>query len=517
MVRRACGSGIPRPWLAVLALTSGLALGQDISVVRSPRDSNLSVRLENLASHVIYDRSGGTYFILPTGRYSVQLLRDGGVVYQEVEYIDPDSPDTRTVDPSGSGIMVGLSGGNPTFDPNPCSALQDASRLALANYGLDETEIQQRLTNAGPGANGDRCATTVDVDALSGTLAGSYGVTPIGMLLLSIEYTQLAPVRGVRHPVNPNLDTTFARPGISPAQQPGANLTASLVADLKNGISDVAVDVSGKPLLVCAAIDASTPLFCDSDGTVMAPNVNPHLAGLYRLRVRTSPVDHHGVEEDHWTAFFSEEEYHATQQKLARDMQTIQTNLLQRIGQVEAKSFTDANAGAPSARYYPAAELSLLIETTQTEIDTALHDVTLQPLRRAFPQPIAQLNPHSQDAVAASEAQRVFQQLKDTVALLEYVSGNLGVDLIFRTAPVETEGSSLTFEACDRCTPIVSQGGQHRFYRGRYYVKASLSGYVTYEGWLDLVADPKTTFECDMVRVHSAMNGRGSTCSLKPQ
>jgi len=476
----------------------------------------MAVRLESLASHVIYDRAGGTYFIVPTGRYSVQLLRNGGVVYQEVEYLGPDSPNTRTVDPSGSGIMVGLSSGNPQFDPSPCSALQDASRLAIANYGLHDSGIPQRLANAG---RGDRCATTVDVDAVSGTLAGSYGVTPLGMILLSIDYTQLAPVRGARHPVNPNLDTTFARPGISPAQQPGANLTASLVADLKNGISDVAVDVGGKPMLVCAAIDASTPLFCDSDGTVMVPSVNPHLAGLYRLRVKTTPVDYRGVEEDHWTAFVGEEEYHSTQQKLAKDVRAIQTGLPQRIAEVEAKSFTAPGAPVPgqSARYYPKADLNSLIETTQATIDGALHDATLQPLRRAFPQPIAQLNAHSQEAIPAAEAQRVFQQLRDMVDLLAYVTGNLGVDLIFKTSPVESEGASLSFEACDQCAPIVSQGGQHRFYRGRFRIRATREGYVPYEGWLDLVEDPKTMLECDMVSIHHASSGRGSTCSLRPQ
>jgi len=478
----------------------------------------MSARLENLTSNVIYDRTGGTYFIVPTGRYSVQLLRNGSVVYQEVEYIGSDSPNTRTVNPSGSGIVVGLSGGNPQFDPSPCSALQDATRLAMANYGLNDSGIQQRLVNTGSDAN--RCASASDLDALSGTLAGSYGVTPLGMVLLSIEYTPLSPQRNTpRHPVNPNLDTTFARPGISPAQQPGANLTASLVADLKMGVSDVAVDVSGKPMLVCAAIDANTPLFCDSDGTVMAPSVNPHLAGLYRLRVRTTPVDYRGVEEDHWTSFVSEDEYHATQQKLATDIKTIQASLLQGIQQVEGKSFTMPGASDPaqSARYYPAPELSSLIETTQAEIDKALQDVTLQPLRRAFPQPIALLGPHAQDAVSASAAQRVFQQLKDMVALLEYVSGNLGVDLIFRTTPVETGGSRLTFADCDGCNPVVSQGGQHRFYRGRYHVQASQAGYVPYEGWLDLVGDPKTVLECDMVRIRRGMNGQESTCSLKPQ
>ena len=88
--------------------------------------------------------------------------------------------------------------------------------------------------------------------------------------------------------------------------------------------------------------------------------------------------------------------------------------------------------------------------------------------------------------------------------MLEKVSDNLAIDLVFRTAPVETESAHLNFVNCPRCTPIVSQGGQHRFYRGKYYIQATLDGYVAYEGWLDLVEDPRHILECDMVRVRRA-------------
>ncbi len=498
----------------LLACAGSLALSQDVSITRTPRDSNLSIRLENLNTHVVYDRAGGTYFIVPAGRYSVQLMRDDQQVYQEAEYISADSPPTRTVDPSGSGIIVGLSQGNPNFGASPCAALQDAAQLAVAIYGIHDADLQRRRASADIG---DRCGNNADVDTLAGTLAGAYGTTPLGMVILSVEFTQLSPQRGPRHVANPNLDTTSARPTISPAQQPGANLNGGLVTDLRNGISDVAIDVGGRPFLVCAAMDANTPLFCDQDGTVMAPNVNPHLASLYRLRVKTSPVNHRGVEEDHWTSFVSEDEYHATQQKLANDIQAIQSRLLRQIGQVEADAPSAAGAAGQNARTYPVTEITSLIATTQTEIDAALHDPTLQPLRQAFPKAIAQLSPNSPAAIPAIDAQRIFQQLKLTVELLEYVSGNLGIDLIFRTTPVETEGARLTFEACDRCNPVISQGGQHRFYRGRYHIRVSLDGYVPYEGTLDLVEDPRTILECEMVRVHHTANGHTSSCSLKSQ
>jgi hypothetical protein len=63
----------------------------------------------------------------------------------------------------------------------------------------------------------------------------------------------------------------------------------------------------------------------------------------------------------------------------------------------------------------------------------------------------------------------------------------------------------------------VSHGGEHRFYRGRYYIKASLDGYTTYEGWLDLIDDPRTILECEMVRTGHSRNGHTSTCSLVAQ
>src|SRR5277367_790774 len=172
------------PVVPLFACAAGLALAQDVSITRAPRDSNLSIRLENLTTHVVYDRAGGTYFIVPAGRYSVQLLRDDQQVYQEAEYIGPDSPKTRTVDPSGSGIMVGLSQGNPQFDASPCAALQDAAQLAVAMYGLSDADLQRRRANADIG---DRCASNVDVDTLAGTLAGAYGTTPLGMVILSVD------------------------------------------------------------------------------------------------------------------------------------------------------------------------------------------------------------------------------------------------------------------------------------------------------------------------------------------
>ena len=107
----------------LISFAAGLALAQDVAVTRLPIDTDMTVRLTNLTSHVNYDRSGNSYFIVPVGRYSVQLLRSGEVAYQEVEYIDADSPATRTVNPQRMEIVVGLPDGGPEFDPNVCAAL----------------------------------------------------------------------------------------------------------------------------------------------------------------------------------------------------------------------------------------------------------------------------------------------------------------------------------------------------------------------------------------------------------
>jgi len=142
--------------VALLALSFTPMLAQDVSVTRLPIDTDMTVRLTNLNSHVNYDRSGDSYFIVPAGRYSVQLLRDGQIAYQEVEYIDADSPDTRIVNPNRMEILVGLSGGNPQFDPSVCGALEIAAQLAIRTYGFDDNDLQRRLNTAEISSSGGR-------------------------------------------------------------------------------------------------------------------------------------------------------------------------------------------------------------------------------------------------------------------------------------------------------------------------------------------------------------------------
>jgi hypothetical protein len=508
-------------WLAtlLLALASWLGHAQDVSVVRLPQSTDMTVRLENMATHISYDRTGDAYFIVPTGRYSVQLLREGQIAYQEVEFIGPDSPQTRTINPQAMEIVIGLPEGNPTFDPNLCSALETASRLAIARYGLHDADVQRRLANADFGGTAERCGQRGGVDALAEILVGSYGVTPLGMLGVTI---QVMPLSGdTPRPRNRGNSPIYNDPAtqrLAIPQQHGSNVTPNVVGDLKSGISDVAVDLTGKPLVVCAAINSFTPLFCDSNGFAIATPAIANLRALYRFSVKTTPVDSHGVEEDQWTSFVSEAEYHATQQKLEDALAAIAANLQQRIAHVEANSVTVPSAHNPgqTVKYFATADVVALIAATQEEIDAALRDSTLQPLRRHFPQALASVDPE-QHTVPHNEAEKIFGELQNAVTLLTKISGELGVDFIFRTAPVETEGTRLTFDACGWCTPMLSQGGQHRFYRGKYYVKATLDGYIPYEGWLDLVEDPKTILECDMVRLHRASNGRGSVCSLRAQ
>jgi hypothetical protein len=191
---------------------------------------------------------------------------------------------------------------------------------------------------------------------------------------------------------------------------------------------------------------------------------------------------------------------------------------------VAAAEFTEPGAGGlgqsvsgQGGRYYPTDGLVALIATTQTAVDEALKNEALQPLRQHFPKALAQVSAPGEAATPEVDALRVFRRLKDTVGVLEKMSDDLGVDLVFRTTPVETEDSHLAFDNCNRCFTVTSQGGEHRFYRGRYYIKASRDGYVPYEGWLDLVEDPRSILECDLVRVRRAGNGHTSTCSLRVQ
>ncbi len=488
------------------AICAGLLQAQELSVVRLPQSTDMTVRLENLTSHNSYEASGNSYFIVPTGRYSVQLLRGGQVAYQEAEFLSSEAPSSRMVNPKQMEIVVGMPEAAPRFDGTMCSALETAARLAVTGYGAPKRDVERRQART-------RCVTSEDVEAMVASVAGSYGVTSLGMVGLSIGFTPLAPQIRPRNRGNSPIYKDPATQRLASSQRPESNLTPSLVTDLKNGISDVAVDSGGKPLLVCAAIDANTPLFCDSDGLAVATPAIGRLTGLFRFSVKTTPVDHRGVEVDHWTTFASEDEYQATRGKLESDAEAIRTRLMERIGALEA---TAGSSSGQRARSYPTEYLVSLINATRAEVDEALRDVTLQPLRQHFSQQYPRVNP-TPPFTQELEAQRVFGMLKDIAGVLVKVSGDLGVDLVFRTTPVETEDSRLTFDTCDRCFTVVSQGGEHRFYRGRYYIKTSRDGYSGYEGWLDLVDDPRSVLECELVRVGRTVNGHGSTCSLRAQ
>ena len=503
----------------LIALAAGLALAQDVAVTRLPIDTDMTVRLTNLTSHVNYDRSGNSYFIVPVGRYSIQLLRNGEVAYQEVEYIDADAPATRTVNPQRMEIVVGMPNGSPQFDPNVCAALAAATRLAILSYGLRDSDLQRRLSNAEIASNGGHCGSTTEIDDMGQTVAGSYGVTPLGLVALSIEFAPLAPQHRPRNQGNSPIYRDPSTQRLATAQQPRSNLTPSLITDLENGMSDVAFDDAGKPLLVCAAIDANTPVFCDSNGFAVATPAIAHLRGLYRFHINTTPVDHWGAELDHWTNFVGQNEYEDTQDRLSAAVAALKTNLEQRITQVQAKSLPAPTTqdGSPKGRNYPTPDLVALVNATQAEFDQALREDRLRPLRQHFPATISHVSDQAAPFASDLDAQRVFRELRNAVSVLEKVSDNLAIDLVFRTAPVETESAHLNFVNCPRCTPIVSQGGQHRFYRGKYYIQATLDGYVAYEGWLDLVEDPRHILECDMVRVRRAPNGHASSCSLRAQ
>jgi len=523
MPSRNCGT-IASPLYPVSAaflitFASVFGVAQDVAVTRLPVDTDMTVRLVNLTTHVNYDRSGDSYFIVPVGRYSVQLMRDGQAAYQEVEYIDADVPATRTVNPNRMEIVMGLPGGGPQFDPSICGALEAAAQIAIRTYGLHNADLQRRLTTAEISSNNESCALPTAIDDVGQTVAGSYGVTPLGLVALSIEYTPLAAQHRPRNQGNSSIYRDPSTQRLATSQQPRTNLTPSLIADLQSGMSDVAFDADGKPLLVCAALDANTPVFCDSTGLAVATPAVARLRGLYRFSIKTTPVDHWGAETDHWTAFVGQDESDATQDRLATAVSNMKSKLEARINQVQ--SYVVSAPGAPgqnaAERTYPTPDLAILIKVTQAELDQSLNDATLQPLRQHFPAAISHLADPATQVTSELEAQRVFRELRNTLSVLDSVSDNLTTDLVFRTSPVETEGAHLNLVSCKRCTPIVSQGGQHRFFRGRYYIQATLDGYVAYEGWLDLVEDPRRILECDLVRVRHASHGGGSTCSLRAQ
>ena len=139
------------------------------------------------------------------------------------------------------------------------------------------------MTTAEINSHNNKCATHTDVDDVGQTVAGSYGITRLGLIALSIEFTPLAPQRRPRNQGNSPIYRDPSTQRLVTSEQSRSNLTPSLIADLENGMSDVAFDTDGSALLVCAAIDGNTPVFCDSNGLAVATPAIAHLRGLYRF------------------------------------------------------------------------------------------------------------------------------------------------------------------------------------------------------------------------------------------
>ncbi len=501
--------------LALFEASDGIgASAQDVAVNRLAPSSDMTIRLENLASHETFERSGDAYFVVPAGRYAIQLVRAGQVVYQEAEYLGPDAVPSRTINAKNMQLSAGVPNGSPPYEADLCSALVAATRQTVGSFGLHEGDVQRRLANADFHWDSARCTSTTFLEGLMAVLGGSYGVTPLGMVTVSMEFTPLAaPHNRFGRIGNSPVYNDPATQRLAIPEQPGSNMTPSLISDLKVGIVDLAVGSGGAPLLTCGAINASTPVFCDANGLAVATPAISRAQGLYRLHVRTGPVDEHGVELDHWVSFVSEDEYRTTQERLTAESAAIRTRLQQRIEHLHTPEGSARGSGGDSHQ----ADLSLLRDMTWGEIDLALHASELQPLRQHYAEAEAHHRVPVPAAQPQSEATALLRELRSETDSLARVSGELGVDLVFRTSPVESEGARLTFSKCDRCIPIISQGGEHRFYRGRYLVRATQEGYAPWEGWLDLVSEPKTILQCEMVRLRRGQSEQTSSCSLVAQ
>ncbi len=126
----------------------------------------------------------------------------------------------RTVNPKRMEIVVGLPDGSPEFDPSVCAALEAAAQQAIRTYGLQDSELQRRLSTAEIASNGGSCASPTEIDDMGQTVAGSYGVTPLGLVALSIEFMPLAPQHRPRNQGNSPIYRDPSTQRLATAQQP---------------------------------------------------------------------------------------------------------------------------------------------------------------------------------------------------------------------------------------------------------------------------------------------------------
>jgi hypothetical protein len=235
------------------------------------------------------------------------------------------------------------------------------------------------------------------------------------------------------------------------------------------------------------------------------------------MLVQLNAIDDLGAETNHWQPIVDEETTRLATQHLLKDSPVLSDHLERRIGQLKpvraplaGQRFFQQPAG-----FYLRSDLEELAVSTTAEVAAALLYPGLDPVRQHFEAKLAAISIPEESYVPREAVERTFASFREVIAGITSIAGDLSIDLLFLTRPVETEGTMLTLKSCKLCPEIFSQGGAKRLYRGRYDYTVTRHGYDSFSSSLDLIDDPGTKLVCTLSRSQASGPGGPSRCSLE--
>jgi hypothetical protein len=482
-------------FLATAVLANAQAQDKLVIVRRTP-DEQSNVELFNVYTKQTFTPFSGDYFEVPPGYYLAELVRDDKVYYSVPELINSRSSKDRVIHPQGNEFASAVGISPDGFSNSGCSAVIFSSMSAIFRFGFSDDAVLNRIIPRGTPRPCQLMA-PIDFTEIVQSLTGAYGETDFGLAVLHID--RMSPTDGI--------STAFKH-------------------DFQNGFLDVVV-LEGKVYVACQLLTPNELIFCDSEGEKRSEDElhfdrRAFLSMLekdnqyWRVYIDIVPIDSSGVERGHWTEATNLESVRTIEQQLSMDAKSISRTLddgVKRLKPVKATTGGGMNFLQDDLAYSTQDLLSLK-SAVQTQTRAALKGQELHPLRRHFDASFDKVELSSSPTVSADSAGSFIQMLRSIVSSLTSVSNDLSVDLVFLTQPAETEGSSLTISDCERCARIFSQGGSHRFFRGKYDYVVLKKGFKEFKDTFDLVDDPDTRLVCKLAKA-TAKDDTESECAMQ--
>lgn len=470
-------------WLDLLlcftTLGSSSCVAQLVSVDRGADDAS-SVELVSLQSRDVYlPTQGRTRFTVPTGPYLVQLRTGAGTVYYaEFEYLDSESTASRVLKPP-KFRRFGL--GSRTGGIHiVCEAIALATIFVLERFGLPPRTVRDRLSF------GDLDEATHDTNSCR---------------------------RAMEQGLIQRFADTFENPSVGNVKVSIRRTTASVyqfaLPDAGSFIEQGTIHIlvsNERALIQCGQSVSNEAEFCDSDGSTLGDPAkslaeNSENVVVYTVSAamnQTTDVDQNQRDQ-------------ALGKTLNNRLEAIEIDTKSRIERL--KPITRGETGfqfrfqSSANSYYPIADVSSVIQNTNTKVLHVLTELDLIGLRNYYSEKVAAVVLPEGLYIKTQSALELFSGLLNALKKMRSISNDLSVTLSFTTTPEDATGARLTVNIEPNDAPtLFSQNGTHRIYRGTYPYTVAKSRFQSYSGKLDLVDDPGSNVSCHMFYVDDHQN-----------